>query len=201
MKKQILNLVARFVAHPSVADWLIRRAQRTPYSPIVKHGDLYMERFWLFNPYPDTGASGADRKPWRFPIAIRIHRIVLPDQDRDFHDHPWNARTFILRGGYSEVRPCNDLPTHGGLPMATGRIFQRHAGDTAALRFGEYHRITEVSPGGAWTLFVTGKYRGTWGFLVDGAKVQWRRYLGIEPAASQADIVRPDTTTGARNGR
>jgi hypothetical protein len=33
--------------------------------------------------------------------------------------------------------------------------------------------------GGAWTIFITGKYRGTWGFLVDGAKVQWRKYLGM----------------------
>lgn len=28
---------------------------------------------------------------------------------------------------------------------------------------------------------ITGKYRGTWGFLVDGVKVQWRKYLGLEP--------------------
>jgi hypothetical protein len=33
--------------------------------------------------------------------------------------------------------------------------------------------------GGATTLFITGKYRGTWGFLVDGVKVPWREYLGI----------------------
>jgi hypothetical protein len=204
----IWNTVARFVARPAVADWLICRAQRTPYSPIVKDGELYMERFWLFNAYPDTGASGADRKPWRFPISIRIHRIVLPDQDRDLHDHPWNARTFILRGGYKEVRrvvssgsSMYDRQAEAWVPLSYSEDYDRIAGDTVSLRFGEYHRITQVSPGGVWTLFVTGKYRGTWGFLVDGAKVQWRRYLGIEPAAAQADMVGPDTTTGARNGR
>jgi hypothetical protein len=176
--KTIWTIVARVVARPAVAGWLIRRAQRTPYSPIVKDGELYMERFWLFNAYPDTGASGADRKRWQFPISIRIHRIVLPDQDRDLHDHPWNARTLILRGFYKEERRIED-----GLAY---RIW-RNTGDTAALKFGEYHRITEVSPGGVWTLFVTGKYRGTWGFMVDGAKVQWRRYLGIEPALVSTD--------------
>lgn len=58
--------------------------------------------------------------------------------------------------------------------------FTRKAGTTAALKFGEYHRITEVSIGGVWTLFVTGKYRGAWGFDVDGIKVQWKHYLGLE---------------------
>lgn len=196
MKNKIWNMVARFVARPAVADWLIRRAQRTPYSPIVKDGELYMERFWLFNAYPDTGASGADRKPWRFPISIRIHRIVLPDQDRHLHDHPWNARTFILRGWYHEVRPLatpgHRTPDDFVMELLTAipdQFYIRRAGDTAALSFGEYHRIASVSPGGVWTLFVTGKYRGTWGFLVDGAKVQWRRYLGIDSAPNCTDKV------------
>lgn len=175
--KTILNLLARQLARPAVADWIIRRAQRTPYSPLVKDGDLYMERFWLFNPYPDTGASGADRKPWRFPISIRVHHIVLPDQDRDLHDHPWNARTVILRGEYEEERQEH----FDGVPFQIPYL--RLPGTTATLKYGEYHRITSVSRGGVWTLFITGKYRGTWGFLVDDVKVQWRKYLGLDGGA------------------
>lgn len=98
------------------------------------------------------------------------------------HDHPWNARTFILRGGYVEVRPTE----HGEYYTMPGyQLHKKHyrwAGETCRLRFGEYHRIVEVSEGGVWTLFVTGKYRGTWGFLVDGSKVQWRKYLGLSDA-------------------
>lgn len=134
----LMHLLARTLARPAVADWLIRRAQRTPYSPIISEGELYMERFWLFNPYPDSGASGADRKPWRFPISIRIHHIVLPDQDRHLHDHPWNARTFILRGWYREVRPVNAVsPDQPGVhDMRTGMLTITHgAGDAAALAF------------------------------------------------------------------
>ena len=53
------------------------------------------------------------------------------------------------------------------------------AGDTAALKFGEYHRIRKVDPKqGAVTLFITGRYRGTWGFLVNGEKVPYKTYLG-----------------------
>jgi hypothetical protein len=160
----MLASLAKLVARPRVTDWLIRRALRTPYTHIGAtdgQGD-YMRRYWLFNPYPPASSGKSN---W-FPISIRLHHIRRPDQDRHLHDHPWNARTFILRGGYVEVRE-------------DGEKHYRWAGSTTALRFGEYHRIVQVSSGGAWTLFVTGKYQGTWGFLVDGAKVQWRKYLGL----------------------
>lgn len=196
IRTTIWRAVAAILGCPFITDWLIRRAQRTPYSPIVKDGTLYMDRFWLFNPYPDSGASGADRPRWQFPISIRIHHIVMPDQDRHLHDHPWHARTVILRGGYTEQRFIDDAEREDVLNiLAEYRIlgiensgiadefecFARCAGDTATLRFGEFHRITEIAPGGAWTMFITGKYRGTWGFDVDGVKVQWRKYLGLEP--------------------
>lgn len=42
------------------------------------------------------------------------------------------------------------------------------------------HRISEVSEGGVYTLFISGKWRGVWGFLVDGVKVPWKKYLGLE---------------------
>lgn len=172
------NLIAKLLARPAVANWLIERAQRRPYSPIIKDGKLYMDRWWLFNPYPDTGASGADRKRWQFPISIRIHHIVLPDQDRHLHDHPWNARTVILRGYYIEER-IGDAPKDKRVSaLLTGEWF-RNVGDTATLEYGEYHRITALSPCGCYTMFITGPYRGTWGFLVDGVKVQWRKYLGL----------------------
>lgn len=58
--------------------------------------------------------------------------------------------------------------------------YERTAGYTGRLLFGEYHRIIEVSDGGVWTLFITWKYQGTWGFLVDGVKVPYRKYLGVK---------------------
>lgn len=166
----IWNLIARTLAKPAVVDRLIARAKRTPYTHIRgPNGSIYMERYWLFNPYPPE--SSGKRPWWQFPISIRLHRIMRPDGDRHLHDHPWNARTIILRGGYNEVRHNED-----------GEHYRR-AGDTATLKFGEFHRIVWVCPDGAWTLFITGKYCGAWGFDVDGVKVQWRRYLGIEDAA------------------
>lgn len=163
------KLIAFMCSRPRIADWLIRRAQRTPYTHITSADgtDLYMGRWWLFNAYP-ANSSGGNRGKWQFPISIRIHHICREDSDRHLHDHPWNARTVIIKGGYVEQREGGEV------------TYLRPAGTTAQLRFGEYHRITHVQPGGAWTIFITGKYRGTWGFLVDGVKVQWRKYLGLE---------------------
>lgn len=178
---KIWNLIARILAKPVVVDWLIRLAKKTPYFHIIspQTGEVYMERYWLFNPYPPSEPQNRKRN-W-FHISIRLHRIMRPDDDRHMHDHPWNARTVILRGSYSEVRPLRDPVLHAILRnLCDGHHYIRNAGDTATLKYGEYHRIASVSDGGVWTLFITGKYRGTWGFMVDGIKVPYREYLGIE---------------------
>lgn len=148
-------------------DWLIKRAMKTPYTHIYGHGnpdDLYMRRFWLFNPYDRE--TNEPKHKW-FPWSIRLHHIVRADDDRDLHDHPWNARTIILRGGYIEQL------IHGENIMVPGK--------TRKIKFEEYHRIDFVSSTAeTWTLFISGPYQGVWGFLKDGVKVPWREYLGID---------------------
>lgn len=154
--------LAWLLSRQPVADWLLRRAKRTPYRHIVKSGRTYMERYWLFNPYDNTS-----RKPrWSWcPISVRIHVIRKPDDDRHLHDHPWDARTIVLRGWYLEERLGEYLER------------RRMAGDTATIGVRRYHRINAVSPGGVVTLFITGRERGTgWGYLVNGQHVPWGDY-------------------------
>jgi len=141
---------------------LIWIAKLRPYTHIKSADgkDTYMWRYWLFNPYK-FGTSG---KGSRFPFSIRLHHICRPDNDRHLHDHPWDARTFILRGWYVEER-------------ANGERLARVAGDTFTLNHNDYHKILDISQGGVWTLFVTFKYRGDWGFLVDGVKVPHLDYI------------------------
>jgi hypothetical protein len=158
------NIIAWIVVKPPIANWLIKRAMKTPYTHINQQGSdqTYMGRWWLFNPYDNTTRK---TKYPGCPISIRVHHICQPDADKHLHDHPWNARTIILKGAYIEKR---------------GReLFARLSGCTAPLRFGEYHKIETITPDGVWTLFITGKYRGTWGFLVEGVKVPYREYLGL----------------------
>ena len=185
----MLNLfwrgVARIVSKPKVADLLIRRAMKTPFSHLPSNDDpSYMERYWLLNPYPE---SSQDRKRWQFPWSIRLHLIKRADAERDMHDHPWNARTIILRGAYVEkrfadeaVRAMIDHPEGSTIDWANAEVFeyfQRSPGNTAKIKHNEYHTITEVTEGGVWTMFITGPWLGDWGFLRNGVKVWWRTYL------------------------
>jgi len=111
------------------------------------------------------------------------------------NDHPWNARTIILRGWYTEQRPAGEewkQAVMDGMVSPPNQKWvdwlmrdacewiQRSEGDTARLNHGEYHRIDQVSPGGVFTLFITSKWRGDWGFLVNGVKVPWRTYTGTD---------------------
>lgn len=186
----IWNLIAKLITRPAVADWLIERAKRTPYQHITSADGqhVYMGRWWLFNAYP--GAYGDHPQPRHIPWlpSVRIHHICRADQDRDLHDHPWNARTIVLRGWYREERPFSALITPetehiSDQVVVAGDVryvFERVPGYTGRLLFGQYHRISEVSEGGVWTLFITGRKRGTWGFMVNGKKVPWRTYLGLD---------------------
>lgn len=173
--KILWYFLAKLLAQPRITAYLIARAKLTPYTPIlsVDGTEVYMERYWLFNPYPtqterDAMAAAGIKQKWRFPISVRIHGIRTPDLDRHLHDHPWNARTVILRGGYIENRG--------------GSYNYLHQGGSATLKFGkDFHRITTLYPmfgdDAVWTLFITGKFRGMWGFNKDGVKIPFKEYL------------------------
>lgn len=203
------RFLAWLVTRERVFVWLLRRAFRTPYSHITSAdgSDVYMRRFWLFNPYVgESGArtSGSDAAPrrswWREVLpSVRIHHIKRADQDRHLHDHPWNARTIVLKGWYEEERYADESPLGqakremlaanprgGNFGANQTRTQVRIAGYTGRLLFGQYHRITAVPAAGVWTLFITWRKRGSWGFDVDGVKVPWCDYLAL--AAMSKDI-------------
>jgi hypothetical protein len=148
--------IAKTVTHPELVDRLIAHAQRTPYFDL----DGYMERWWL-HPAEDDKQS---------PLAsIRIHHILRADHERHLHNHPWAARTIILKGWYRERRMV------GGVEVET----TLHAGDTAAIGVDTFHSIDEVSPGGVWTMFFMSPWQKTWGFDTDHGFVPWRTYLNV----------------------
>lgn len=204
MKEFLWKQLARFLAKPRIAEALIRYAKRTPYMHLPSNEDpSYMERYWVFNPYDRT--TNKPRFGWLCPVSIRVHHIKREDDDRHHHDHPWNARTIILKGWYFENRlavvDCQaDDPGavanasfngSAGYSRLGDVLYRRVAGDTAELRFGEYHTVTEVSEGGVYTLFFSSRWQGVWGFLVNGVKVPWREYLGIPAKGDLSDAVAP----------
>lgn len=189
MRTLIWWIIARIVTIPFVTAWLVGRAQRTPYSHILSQDGLrtYMGRWWLFNPYAKDPDGNVLPARWGWLPSIRIHHIMREDVDRHLHDHPWNARTIILRGWYEEERPFDwkikprGLLTYRMVGWDEVRdVFLRKRGYTGRLLCGQYHRISAVPAEGVWTLFITWGYEGTWGFLVDGAPVPHREYLEAE---------------------
>lgn len=186
MKSMITNglwkTAAYVISRPIVVNYLIKRAQRTPYF----HLDGYMNRWWLFNGYGFSLAQDDQtrhERKIRWLPSVRIHHILREDNARDMHDHPWDARTIILKGWYDEERLERkqdewSLMVGCGEPEWEDKIvtYTRQRGDTARLNYGEYHNIRAVSKEGVWTLFMTWDYKGTWGFLVNGKKVPWREY-------------------------
>lgn len=165
IREYLWRLLAFIVSRPTIAEWLIARAWRTPYRDLPG----YMRRGWVFNPYT-ASSDNSDRteRRIRWLPAIRVHHILRKDLADHPHDHPWNARTIALRDWYIERREDG-----------TQRVIR--AGDTAPIRFGQFHHIEQVSEGGVFTLFFTWDYCGTWGFLVDGVKVPWRQYVAEHP--------------------
>lgn len=169
MRELLWRNLARLLTagrYKRVANWVVNRAKRTPYL----HLDGYMNRWWLFNPYQDPDGKPVEQN-WlmrRLP-SIRVHQILRADHDQHMHDHPWDARTIILFGGYIEQ-------------VEDGSCHERSRGDTRAIRFGDYHRIINIHDTPVYTLFFTWRYIGVWGFLVDGEKVPWREYLAAHPA-------------------
>ena len=162
--KLIAKLALRF------EDNLYARCFCLPYYPIPG----YMDRFWVFNPYlHNYEPTEAVKRMWRFSWLpnVRIHHILRADNADHLHDHPWNARTIILRGWYRELREDGSRVT-------------RRRGDTARILFGQFHHVEEVSEGGVWTLFFTWPYLGTWGFKVNGEKVPYQKYLAEHPERS-----------------
>lgn len=169
------RIFAWIVSRPRIADWLIQRAMRTPYT----HLPGYMNRFWLFNAYEKR--SGQEVTPIRWLPSVRVHHILRRDNDRHKHDHPWDARTIILKGYYIEDKIVGWTKDYEGEYAEQTVRHTRFPGDTVPILFGDYHSVAEVPEGGVWTLFITFGYQGTWGFLVDGVKVPWREYMEMYP--------------------
>lgn len=142
------QLLSWIVRREWVMRWLLARAMRNPYI----HIGAYMQRWWLVE------------KPWfKWLPQIRIHHIRAPDAGEHLHNHPWKARTILLKGWYMEH-------------FDGGKEFHIE-GDTRPIPLNHFHRIAAVSDGGVWTLlFVWPKVR-EWGFLVGKYVVPHREYL------------------------
>lgn len=168
LKEFLWRVVAFIVTLPLVREYLIGRAQLNPYYDIWSRDGrtIYMRRGWVFNGYQKDDAGEQLPARWAWLPSVRVHHILRADDDPHPHSHPWTARTILLKGWYYEQRPDE---------FTGDRL--RSAGETQAMPADLVHRISQVAPGGVWTLFFTFGPSSGWGFRVDGEIVPWREYL------------------------
>lgn len=143
---------------------------------------LYLRRFYIW------------RSSWiglNFG-EIYIHKIYRSDDDPDPHDHPWNFRTFVLKGSYTD-----EYWEFSKYRDGTGRRWRLESRDekvsAPATRYRprqHIHRVILKDGKPAWTLIVTGKYHfdadknADWCFVTPTARVPWREYLGLTKGES-----------------
>jgi hypothetical protein len=101
-----------------------------------------------------------------------LHHILAPDYPV-LHDHPWDFKSLILSGGYTEMTPNGPV--------------QHSAGDVYSRRATDLHYITEVQAN-TWTMIFTGPTLRDWGFLHND---QW---------ISHADFTERRVESITRNG-
>ena len=115
----------------------------------------YLERYYVFL---------KDRK--NFPFNIFIHRFLKSDPD-DLHDHPWEFRTLILKGGYWEY-------TEGGK-------FWRGPGTYRYAPANTFHRVElDKNIPYCWTLFIPSVNTRDWGFKTIKGWVQHDEYFRMK---------------------
>jgi hypothetical protein len=115
---------------------------------------------------------------------LMVHHFLPNADDRDVHDHPRPFWTYIVRGGYDDLVPCECAGTawegcagcvgRGGLPGL--RIGDRMRGGMLRRRPAEHAHRTRVGPRGCWTIVVMGPLQRRWGFWRRGKWWFWRDY-------------------------
>jgi hypothetical protein len=93
-------------------------------------------------------------------FGIYLHKIMRSDNDRHFHDHPFDFLSIMLAGGYSEVTPQ--------------AVVKRNAPSVCFRRAEHLHRLILSSL--CWTLIFRGGRRRQWGFQTDDGWVDWEHY-------------------------
>lgn len=170
MKSTLLRLFGALVSSPLGAACLKAYAFRTPHYHLTEpNGDVYMGRWRVVN----EGTLGSRiLQALTGYSSVRLHHIKRPDHDRDFHNHPFAYRTFIVQGFYREFY---EEPWLLGCTIRSSRIVFK--GDTATGNAEKFHRISDVGPQGVWTLFCMTSNKGAWGFKTDKGFVNSVKYL------------------------
>ncbi len=118
-------------------------------------GNPYMLR-WFITP---RGTDG----------GVYLHRFLHDDEDRAFHDHPWDSVSIMLSGRLRELRPDADPVIYS-------------PGDVVVRKAPYAHRLEVIETG--YTLFIMGPRIREWGFLCPEGWRHWTRFVDTSDVGS-----------------
>lgn len=104
--------------------------------------------------------------PWG---SVYLHNITNSDLDIDPHDHPWNFRSLILKGSYSEV---SRYPRDAYKAVYVN-VFK--PGMVNTKKTTDCHKLTLLTPS-VWTLVFAGKRKHDWGYQTATGWVHHKEY-------------------------
>lgn len=115
-------------------------------------GQPYLERYMIAR----WGKNGEH--------TVFLHRFLDSDADQGVHDHPWESKSFILAGGYTEERLVEEKNQNGEV---VEKIVLRDVKPFSFNKIGKntFHRIILKKKVAPWTLFYHGPRIKNWGFL------------------------------------
>lgn len=145
-----------------VQAWARAKMQRTPDFVIGDPERPYLRR-WFIVPRNEL-------------CNVYLHEILRSDDDRAGHDHPWDNRSMLIEGGYTEVSYWSNVP------WQEMHRTERRAGDTISRNAADTHRLIVPDGGRCVSLFMTGPKLREWGFWCPDGKgwVHWRDFTGGE---------------------
>jgi hypothetical protein len=110
-----------------------------------------------------------------FGYKIKLHQILMPDDDRCQHDHPYWMFRVILWGGYVEEIDCPGL-CRCNLELKPGHMSFCPATYT--------HRITKLRNGhSSWSFVIAGPETREWGFFTKVGWMPWQQFIKVAKTA------------------
>lgn len=148
-------------------------------------GKPYLERWYLCG---EAGGlkyfPGQPQMRWwqRYLTSlpcIYVHRFVSSDDDPELHNHPWEAVSLILAGGYVEERLCRWVGRDEWSKTSTYRRYFR-PWSINRIFSDTFHKVTLVEED-CWTLIKCGSKVSTWGFLdvETDTFMHWKQHVAL----------------------
>jgi hypothetical protein len=120
--------------------------------------------------------------------CVYIHQFASSDTDDELHNHPWEAVSLILAGGYAEERRVESAAFDSVDAWLRGRpagykvvIRDFKPGSINHLFADTFHKVTLLEAD-CWTLIVIGKRVQSWGFWspLTGRFLGWRDHHAMK---------------------